>query len=406
MYKYDKIYELSDSEYNEFYNSKKNDIAFILQILMSNISILINENINILSMFIEQNMSEQNELKSKFQNDFNELKRKLRSAQSFDQSTVVDKFYPIIIQNKNIILNLYDPLNPNENTVNIRKIFDFLTCDNNKHLKKLYSGLYWLFNKYNDKSNKSNKKNNINNAEKYIDGVLNGDDKTRIRIIINSIKNNFYNIKDVIIKSYDKIDNYIKIENTVDADHTKSLCEDIIKKSINDIEYQHMYLIIQIIKKLLLSYDDIYKNKHEFILFNVIVDELNNELIDVLSIDINNNNINMDSLINNIDTNILKIYNYILYDNLIKENVFGNNDINTDFIKNIFYDFLNEINMFDELKKYIDYYVDILLQLTLKCKLYINSFLQLNLRNIKSFNKNLYNLLIVSERYFNAKLHQ
>ena len=402
MYKYDKIYELSDSEYNELYNSKKNDIAFILQILMSNISILINENINILSMFIEQNMSEQNELKSKFQNDFNELKRKLRSAQSFDQSTIVDKFYIIIIQNKNIILNLYDPLNLNENTVNIRKIFEFLTCDNNKNLKKLYSGLYWLFNKYN---NKSNKKNDINNAEKYIDGVLNGDDKTRIRIIINSIKNNFYNIKNVIIKSYNNIDNYIKIENTIDADHTKLLCEYIIKKSINDIEYQHMYLIIQIIKKLLLSYDDVYKNKHEFILFNVIVDELNNELIDVLSIDIDNN-INMGSLIDNIDTNILKKYNNILYDNLIQKNIFGNNDINTDFIKNIFYDFLNEINMYDELKKYIDFYIDILLQLTLKCKIYINSFLQLNLQNIKSFNKNLYNLLIVSERYFKAKLHQ
>lgn len=402
MNKIDKIYELTDDEYNRFFNSKKNDIAFIIQVLMSNISILINENISILSMFIDDNLSEQNELKKKFQNDFNELKRKLRSAQNFDQSTVVDKFYPIIIQNKEIIHNLYDPDNINENVVSIHKIFKFLTCDDNKNLKKLYTGFYWLYNKYNT----SKKKNEA--IDKYINGILKGDDETRIHIIINSIKKNFYNIKDVIINSYNNIDSYIKINDTDDVNNTKKLCENIITCTAKDMDFKHMYLVIKIIKKLLLSYDDIYCKKHEFILFNIIVNELNDELINVLSIDTNNNTYNdeIDLIVNNIDINIFKKYNTYLYDNLIKENIFGNDIININFIKNTFYDFCIEIEIYEKYKQYIDYYVNILMQLTLKCKNYINDFLQLNLLNIKKFNKNMYNLLIVSERYFKAKLHQ
>ena len=141
---------------------------------MSNITILINENINILNQFINQNMSEQNSLKKSFQIDFEKIKKKLKIAQSFDQSTVVDKIYLIIRQNRKIINNLYNPKKIDE-TISIQKIFNFLTFDENKNLKKMYTGMYWLLNKYGDKNNPFNV---------HVKDILNGDDRTRINIII------------------------------------------------------------------------------------------------------------------------------------------------------------------------------------------------------------------------------
>ena len=392
-----KIYELTDIEYTTFFNKKKNnDIMFIIQVLMSNMSILINENINILNMFINQNMSEQNLLKKKFQTDFDKIKRKLKITQSIDQSIVVDKFYLIIRQNRGIINNLYNP-EKIDTTISVQKLFNFLTYDENTNLKKMYNGVYWLFNKYGDD----------NHVNEYTKGILNGDDKTRIHIIINAIKTNYNDISEIIINSYKNIDTVIKIDNLSGANDTKQLCENIINKSTNDMGYKHMYLIIKIIKKMLLSYDDIYDNKYEYILFNVIVNELNDELINILSINTNNTpeNDEINAIVDNIDTEILKKYNIILYDNLIKQNMFSDSTVDTQFINDTMYHFCTEINIYITYKVYIDYYIDILSQLILKCKMYLNNFLQLNIPLIRNFNKNLYNLLIVSDRYFNAKLH-
>lgn len=393
----DKIYELTDAEYLTFFNKKKNDIIFIIQVLMSNITILINENINILNQFINQNMSEQNSLKKCFQTDFEKIKRKLKIAQSFDQSTVVDKFYLIIRQNRKIITNLHNPKKIDE-TISIQKIFNFLTFDDNKNLKKMYTGMYWLLNKY----------GNVNNPfNVFVKNILNGDDRTRINIIINAIKINYNDISTIIKNSYKNIENVIKIDDLSYTNDTKEFCENIIIQSTNDMGYKHMYFIIQIIKKMLLSYDAVYDDKYEYILFNIIVNELNNELINILSIDTNNTleNNDINAIVDDIDTNILKKYNIILYDNLIKKNMFSNSTIDIQFIQNTLYNFCTEINIYDIYKIYIDFYIDVLLKLTLKCKGYLNDFLQLNIPLIRCFNKNLYNLLIVSDRYFDAKLY-
>lgn len=155
---------------------------------------------------------------------------------------------------------------------------------------------------------------------------------------------------------------------------------------------------------MLLSYDAIYDNKYEYMLFNIIINELNNELIKYLSIDTSEDD-DINVIVDGIDASVLKKYNTILYYNLIKQNMLSDNTVDIQFIRDTLCDFCTEIDIYSSNKIYIDYYLDIILQLIYKCKFHLNGLLQSNIPLIRNFNKNLYNILIVSDRYFDAKLH-
>tara|TARA_Y100000389_G_C17426452_1_gene499835 strand:- start:233 stop:1423 length:1191 start_codon:yes stop_codon:yes gene_type:complete len=393
----DKIYSLSDAEYHVFYEKYKKDLVFIKQILLSNFTILMNKNIDILKKLVSNNLSDKNELKETVLSEFNAVEQKLKVVKVIDQSVIIDKIYVLIRKNKDIILNLYNP-EKIDSTISIKKIFNFMTCDNNVNLKKLYTGMHWLFKKYGN--------NNNNNANSFINDMFNGDDKTRIQTIIKNAKTNYSDIRNAIINSYNNIETYIKIDNISKSNETKRKCEHIINQSINDMSYKHFYLITKLIKKLILSYDTQYSNQYEFILFNIIVDEFNNELLCILSINEEHmtNDDNINKIINSIDENVLRKYNEILYNNLIDQDIFSDVKVKPDNIKQIIYDFVKETDLYDKYNQYIDYYIDILFQLINNCKIHINNFLYLNIPDIRDFNKNLYHLLILSNRYYDLQL--
>ena len=154
-----------------------------------------------------------------------------------------------------------------------------------------------------------------------------------------------------------------------------------------------------------MSYNLQYKNKYEFILFNIILDELNTELLNMLSI--NESDINeIDDVINQINESLLIKYNTLLYNNIIIQDIFSNEFIELDDIKQIIYQFLKDAHIYDTYNIYIDFYINLLFELINQCKTHINMFLQCNIPLIRDFNKNLYHLLIISDRYFNILLEK
>lgn len=133
--KLDKIYELTDHEYNNFFNSKKKDISLILQILSSNIIILVNHNIKLLGEMFKYNVPLHNKL--------NEFSKKLTLVKHLDDSLIVNELYPVMLNNKRIIVEIYNKYkNIDFEKTDVRTILLFIVdILSNDDLYKLYLNL-------------------------------------------------------------------------------------------------------------------------------------------------------------------------------------------------------------------------------------------------------------------------
>ena len=400
----DKIYKLNENEYIKI--KKSHDNLFIKQILMSNFTILINNNIELLRKSIDINIDDNNPNKITIMGELNEAERNLKIVKYIDQSVLISKLYILILNNEETILSLYNP-NKIDNSVSLKKWFDFLTIKDNVNMKSLYKGMYWLIERYTpDNYSKPIRKNMKN--------IFKGDDKTRIKTIIYLTKKHYYNIKDIIIDNYNNSSYFFKTNETYKSDIiNKNLNNDfkwssLKKKGIDDLSIKHFYLISNLIKKLIFIYNDDYKNDYSYILLNIIVEEFNNEFFNIISNDKNRIEKCTDEtedIVNGFNTDIIIKYNKLLYKYVIEHDLLGNSHINTyDIIKKLFIDLCKELKIYNLYKDNIDYYINTLCDIFEKFRIYLLNFIKINFPIIRDFNKNLYYLLIISKRYFDLQL--
>tara|TARA_B110000263_G_scaffold72932_1_gene63767 strand:+ start:2328 stop:3494 length:1167 start_codon:yes stop_codon:yes gene_type:complete len=385
----DKLYLIDNLEYKNLF--KKYDKLLIKQFLLSNFIILINTNINFIYKFINLNINDNNPNKKIIFDELKSIEKKLKIVKHIDQSVIIEKIYIIILNNKNTINSLYNP-NKIDNTISIKKWFNFLIFKDNINITKIINGLIWCVNNY----NKDNDNNNY--IIKIMEKFAKGNDLMRIKLIFKIIKKHYSNIKETVLNNFKQSNNNNNINN-------KWLL--LNKKSNNDLSIKHFYLISNIIKKLITHYDKIDENEYIYNLCNLIIDEFNLVFYNILN---NNNNRiekcddNTNYILNNIDIELIKKYNDQIYNFIITKNILFNNDNSLIDLKEIFYNFCYEANLMTDYDGYITFYIDNMFDVIDIFRNNLIDFIKNNIPIIRDFNKNLYYLLILSERYFDLSL--
>jgi predicted transcriptional regulator len=370
--KLDKVYLLPKKEYSIFFNEKKKDINFLLQVLISNFNILVYRNFDILIDLINDlpDSGFKKTLKDKIESAINKIKK----FNKYDNTFLIDFIHTIFLDNKEVLYELtyiYTQYRTNNNlekyNVFHNNNLELKYNDNNEENNNttLLISLIRFFIKYNDK-------NYLNKVYTFLNQLL---DKVVVSNKKDIKNNNIYALlssKDMQVKTKSIIklfkNNYCNIQNQF----IKYGC-------IDDI-----YSLAQIIKQVLLSN---YTDKMHFQMLTLLVEELTNIP-----------NAKFDSRYQHINLHLLKKYNEKINTSIIHNDYM----LNMKEIKNILICFFQEALIYQKYKNTLEDLFNTIDNIIYQ----INRYIVKNLDIIDESIVNLNHIVILAERYFEAKLHQ